>query len=117
MDPQGRYRVKFNFDLKAWKSGTESLWLRLAKPYAGNAYGFHFPLIDGTEVAIAFMQGNPDRPYVAHAMHDSVPPPLTNTAMSFAPPPITNYAWMINVGKSISNWLLNTAKANLILVT
>ncbi|MCO6546007.1 MAG: type VI secretion system tip protein VgrG, partial [Gilliamella sp.] len=78
IDPQGRYRVKFNFDLKAWKSGTESLWVRLAKPYAGNTYGFHFPLIDGTEVAIAFMQGNPDRPYIAHAMHDSAhPDPIT----------------------------------------
>jgi type VI secretion system secreted protein VgrG len=71
IDTHGRYRVKFNFDLKTWKKGTESLWVRLAKPYSGNTYGFHFPLIDGTEVAIAFMNGNPDRPYIAHAMHDS----------------------------------------------
>ncbi|WP_081298749.1 type VI secretion system Vgr family protein [Gilliamella sp. Bim3-2] len=79
IDPQGRYRVKFNVDLKQWKSGTESLWVRLAKPYAGNTYGFHFPLIDGTEVAIAFMNGNPDRPYIAHAMHDSAHPDLVTT--------------------------------------
>ncbi|OCG16122.1 hypothetical protein A9G24_05025 [Gilliamella sp. App6-5] len=79
IDPQGRYRVKFNFDLNEWKNGTESLWVRLAKPYAGNTYGFHFPLIDGTEVAIAFMQGNPDRPYIAHAMHDSAHPDLVTT--------------------------------------
>ncbi|WP_218058749.1 type VI secretion system Vgr family protein, partial [Gilliamella sp. App2-1] len=79
IDTQGRYRVKFNVDLKQWKSGTESLWVRLAKPYAGNTYGFHFPLIDGTEVAIAFMQGNPDRPYIAHAMHDSAHPDLVTT--------------------------------------
>lgn len=71
IDTQGRYRVKFDFDLKRWKSGEESLWVRLAKPYAGETYGFHFPLIDGTEVAIAFTEGNPDRPYIAHAMHDS----------------------------------------------
>lgn len=71
IDTFGRYRVKFNFDLKSWRSGEESLWVRLAKPYAGNTYGFHFPLIDGTEVAIAFTDGNPDRPYIAHAMHDS----------------------------------------------
>ncbi|MWP46017.1 type VI secretion system Vgr family protein [Gilliamella sp. Pas-s27] len=74
LDTQGRYRVKFNFDLKKWKNGEESLWIRFAKPYAGNNYGFHFPLIDGTEVAIAFMNGNPDRPYIAHAMHDSAHP-------------------------------------------
>ncbi|WP_200813831.1 type VI secretion system Vgr family protein, partial [Mycobacterium avium] len=29
------------------------------------------PLIAGTEVAIAFEQGDPDRPYIAHALHDS----------------------------------------------
>lgn len=46
------------------------MWVRLAKPYAGEKYGMHFPLIDGTEVAIAFVQGDPNRPYIAHAMHD-----------------------------------------------
>ncbi|WP_141674451.1 type VI secretion system Vgr family protein, partial [Gilliamella sp. HK7] len=79
IDTHGRYRVKFNFDLKEWKKGTESLWVRLAKPYSGNTYGFHFPLIDGTEVAIAFMDGNPDRPYIAHAMHDSAHPDHVTT--------------------------------------
>ncbi|WP_081296712.1 MULTISPECIES: type VI secretion system Vgr family protein [unclassified Gilliamella] len=74
IDPQGRYRIKFNFDLKNWKKGEESLWVRLAKPYSGNTYGFHFPLIEGTEVAVAFTNGNPDRPYIAHAMHDSAHP-------------------------------------------
>ncbi|WP_392562254.1 type VI secretion system tip protein VgrG [Orbus sturtevantii] len=78
IDTMGRYRVKFDFDLKTWRSGEESLWVRLAKPYAGDSYGFHFPLIDGTEVAIAFTDSNPDRPYIAHAMHDSThPDPVT----------------------------------------
>jgi type VI secretion system secreted protein VgrG len=45
--------------------------VRLAKPYGGDVYGFHFPLIQGTEVAIAFHDGDPDRPYIAHALHDS----------------------------------------------
>ncbi|MBI0035850.1 type VI secretion system tip protein VgrG [Gilliamella sp. B14448G11] len=79
IDTQGRYRVKFNFDLKEWRNGEESLWLRLAKPYAGSTYGFHFPLIDGTEVAVAFTNGNPDRPYIAHAMHDSQHPDHVTT--------------------------------------
>jgi type VI secretion system secreted protein VgrG len=30
--------------------------LRLAKPY-GDTYGIHFPLIQGTEVAVAFHEG------------------------------------------------------------
>ena len=80
IDTQGRYRIKFNFDLKNWKKGEESLWVRLAKPYSGDTYGFHFPLIDGTEVAIGFTNGNPDRPYIAHAMHDSTHPDHVATA-------------------------------------
>lgn len=79
IDTEGRYRIKFNFDLKNWQKGEESLWVRLAKPYAGDTYGFHFPLIDSTEVAIAFTNGNPDRPYIAHAMHDSSHPDHVTT--------------------------------------
>lgn len=74
VDVKGRYRVKLGFDLKEWESGQESLWLRLAKPYAGSQYGFHFPLLEGTEVAIGFTGGNPDRPYIAYALHDSSTP-------------------------------------------
>lgn len=80
IDIHGRYRVKLNFDLVDWSNGEESLWIRLAKPYAGSTYGFHFPLIDGTEVAIAFTDGNPDRPYIAYAMHDSNHPDHVTTA-------------------------------------
>ncbi|RON51536.1 type VI secretion system Vgr family protein [Pseudomonas frederiksbergensis] len=71
IDLEGRYRVNFLFDRDTWKPGEESLWLRLARPYAGDTHGLHLPLIPGTEVAIAFEQGDPDRPYIAHALHDS----------------------------------------------
>jgi type VI secretion system secreted protein VgrG len=72
IDMEGRYRVNFLFDRDTWKPGEESLWLRLARPYAGDTHGLHLPLIPGTEVAIAFEQGDPDRPYIAHALHDSL---------------------------------------------
>jgi type VI secretion system secreted protein VgrG len=71
IDSEGRYKVSFLFDRDTWKLGQESLWLRLARPYAGDTHGLHLPLICGTEVAIAFEQGDPDRPYIAHALHDS----------------------------------------------
>jgi type VI secretion system secreted protein VgrG len=71
IDLEGRYRVNFLFDRDSWKTGQESVWLRLARPYAGDTHGLHLPLIAGTEVAIAFEQGDPDRPYIAHALHDS----------------------------------------------
>ncbi|NWK86984.1 DUF2345 domain-containing protein [Raoultella terrigena] len=34
-------------------------------------YGLHLPLLAGTEVAIGFEDGNPDRPYIAGVLHDS----------------------------------------------
>lgn len=70
-DASGMYRVKFDADRDDKKQGMESMPVRFARPYGGDKYGFHFPLIQGTEVAIAFHEGDPDRPYIAHAMHDS----------------------------------------------
>lgn len=67
----GFYWVKFDADRDEKPMGYESMPVRLAKPYAGDTYGMHFPLIQGTEVAIAFHEGDPDRPYIAHALHDS----------------------------------------------
>ncbi|EIW5948837.1 type VI secretion system Vgr family protein [Klebsiella pneumoniae] len=74
LDPEGRYRVKLDFDRNSTEQGYAYLWLRLAKPYAGDTYGFHSPLIDGTEVAVVFDGGDPDRPYIAYALHDSEHP-------------------------------------------
>jgi len=69
---QGLYVVRFDLDFGNWSPGGESVPLRLAKPFAGALQtGFHFPLIDGTEVAVAFHDGDPDRPYIAHALHNS----------------------------------------------
>ncbi|WP_369071318.1 DUF2345 domain-containing protein [Klebsiella quasipneumoniae] len=70
-DASGLYRVKFDADREEKGQGQESMPVRLAKPYGGDVYGFHFPLVQGTEVAIAFHEGDPDRPYIAHALHDS----------------------------------------------
>lgn len=70
-DAAGLYRVVFDADEESRERGLESMPVRLAKPYGGDMYGFHFPLIQGTEVAIAFREGDPDQPYIAHALHDS----------------------------------------------
>ena len=71
IDDMGRYRVKLPFDLDEWSPGGDSRPVRLAKPYAGPNYGQHFPLHEGTEVMLSFVQGNPDRPYISGVMHDS----------------------------------------------
>ncbi|WP_379935631.1 type VI secretion system Vgr family protein [Enterobacter sichuanensis] len=76
VDARGRYRVKFDFDLDEKRDGFESALMRLGRPYGGDVFGFHFPLLDGTEVAVAFEGGDPDRPFIAHVMHDGKHPDL-----------------------------------------
>ncbi|WP_053144954.1 type VI secretion system Vgr family protein [Erwinia billingiae] len=71
INAEGLYRAQFGFDRTEWQKGFESCWLRLAKPYSGDTYGFHMPLLDATGVAIAFENGDVDRPYIACALHDS----------------------------------------------
>ncbi|AJB83462.1 type VI secretion system tip protein VgrG [Enterobacter hormaechei] len=74
LDEQGRYRVKLDFDREGTEAGYSYLWLRMAKPYAGDTLGWHTPLTDGTEVAIAYSNGDIDLPYIAYALHDSEHP-------------------------------------------
>nr|WP_024966387.1 type VI secretion system Vgr family protein [Pantoea sp. IMH] len=74
IDKDGRYRVSMLFDRDSWETGFESLWVRQSRPYAGDTYGLHLPLLAGTEVAIGFEDGNPDRPYIAGVLHDSAHP-------------------------------------------
>ena len=78
LDDQGRYRVRLDFDRDDAEQGFAYLWLRMAKPYAGETYGWHTPLTDGTEVAIAYSNGDIDLPYIAYALHDSEHPDTVN---------------------------------------
>ncbi|WP_082079616.1 type VI secretion system Vgr family protein [Cupriavidus basilensis] len=68
----GHYVVRFDFDFDGWPKGGESVPLRFAKPFAGaQQTGFHFPLLDGTYVDVAFRDGNPNKPYIASVQHNS----------------------------------------------
>lgn len=80
LDELGRYRVKLDFDRNGTEQGYAYLWLRMAKPYAGDTYGWHAPLLDGTEVSVVFDSGDPDRPYIAYAQHDSEHPDHVTSA-------------------------------------
>lgn len=71
LDNQGRYRVKLDFSREDTEPGYNYLWIRQAKPYAGETYGWHTPLIEGAEVGIAYDDGDIDRPYIAQVFHDS----------------------------------------------
>jgi type VI secretion system secreted protein VgrG len=54
---EGWYVIKLPFDLDEWSPGGTSRPVRFAKPYSGDNYGHHFPLIDSAEVALEFTAG------------------------------------------------------------
>ncbi|MEX3985203.1 type VI secretion system Vgr family protein [Paraburkholderia sp. EG287A] len=75
---EGWYVIKLPFDLDEWSPGGTSRPVRFAKPYSGDNYGHHFPLIDSAEVALEFTAADPNRPIMIGAMHDSLHPDLVN---------------------------------------
>jgi type VI secretion system secreted protein VgrG len=48
--------------------------------HAGANYGTHFPLKPGTEVLIAFVNGDPDRPVIVGAAPNPLTPSPVNSA-------------------------------------
>jgi type VI secretion system secreted protein VgrG len=67
IDKQGRYRAKMHFDqLKDHRSGRSegkrTLPIRMTQPYSGPDYGHHFPNHADTEMLVAFVNGDIDRP-------------------------------------------------------
>lgn len=73
IDDMGRYKVKLPLDLSDKKDGKASRHVRMMQPYSGGGMGMHFPLHKGTEVALMFLDGDPDRPVIA----GSIPNPDT----------------------------------------
>jgi type VI secretion system secreted protein VgrG len=63
-DSLGRIKVRMKWDHRADTVAAKAVWVRVIQPWAGTSWGFqHLPRV-GTEVAVAFMDGDPDRPVV-----------------------------------------------------
>ncbi|WP_119841641.1 type VI secretion system Vgr family protein [Salinibacter ruber] len=67
IDDQGRYRARMHFDqLKDHRGGRSegkrTLPVRMTQPYSGPDYGHHFPNHAKTEMLVAFVNGDIDRP-------------------------------------------------------
>ena len=79
LDSDGRYKVKMPFDVSGVAGGVASRWIRMAQPYAGAGYGSHHPLHRGTEVLVAHLDGDPDRPVIVGSVPNAhTPSPVTS---------------------------------------
>ncbi|MFT3768006.1 MAG: type VI secretion system tip protein TssI/VgrG [Minicystis sp.] len=74
IDAEGRYTIQFHFDTTQPGEQKASHPVRLAQPFAGSNYGMHMPLRRGTEVLLAFTNGDPDRPVIIGALYNATSP-------------------------------------------
>ncbi len=79
VDDDGRYLVELHFDSAAKGEARASRPIRMAQPYAGPNHGMHFPLRPGSEVLLAFMDGDPDRPVIVGAVPNAIAPSPVRT--------------------------------------
>ncbi|WP_299497190.1 type VI secretion system tip protein TssI/VgrG [uncultured Shewanella sp.] len=82
LDDEGRYKVKFPFDLSETEDGQASYWVRMAQPYGGSGHGMHFPLLKGTEVILTFEGGDPDCPLILSTAPNPENPSLVTDSNS-----------------------------------
>lgn len=69
-DDMGRVKVRFFWDHRADATPDGGVWARVVQPWAGGGWGAQFIPRVGTEVAVAFMDGDPDRPVVLGGLYN-----------------------------------------------
>ena len=73
---QGSLRLQFRWDRYGQSDDTSSAWVRCSQFWAGPSWGAVFLPRLGCEVAVAFEEGDPDRPLVIGSLYngDNAPP-------------------------------------------
>ncbi len=83
VDAEGRYRLVLPFVSSSANGQAVSRRVRLAQPLAGAGHGAHAPLRRGTEVLVAHLGGDPDRPVIVGAVPNALSPsPVTQANAS-----------------------------------
>ena len=75
-DELGRVKVRFYWDHRGDATGSDAVWARVIQPWAGNGWGAQFIPRVGTEVAVGFVDGDPDRPMVMGGLYNGVAAPI-----------------------------------------
>ena len=75
-DKYGRIKVRFFWDYREEATADNAEWVRVVQPWAGKGWGSQFiPRVD-TEVAVAFMDGDVDRPVVVGGLYNGQDNPI-----------------------------------------
>jgi type VI secretion system secreted protein VgrG len=77
-DEYGRIRVQFHWDRVGDNDAGSSGWIRVGGSWAGSQLGMTAIPRVGSEVVIHWLDGSPDRPYVANAVHNALYMPSWN---------------------------------------
>ncbi len=75
-DDLARVKVRFFWDHRSDASGGAAIWARVIQPWAGNGWGTQFIPRVGTEVAVAFVDADPDRPIVIGGLYNGISKPI-----------------------------------------
>lgn len=75
-DDMARVKVRFYWDWRKESTGSDAVWARVIQPWAGKGWGVQFLPRVGTEVAVAFVDGDPDRPIVIGGLYNGAQAPI-----------------------------------------
>lgn len=74
-DELGRVKLRFRWDYRGDGKVSTAVWVRVTQPWGGNNTGWSFIPRVGTEAAVAFLDGDPDRPVVIGQFHNGTERP------------------------------------------
>ena len=75
-DDYGRVKVQFHWDYRREATADKAVWARVVQPWAGSRWGWQFIPRVGTEVAVAFMDGDVDHPVVLGGLYNGDQMPI-----------------------------------------
>jgi type VI secretion system secreted protein VgrG len=75
-DKYARVKIKFFWDYRGEATADKSVWARVMQPWAGPGWGWQFIPRVGTEVAVAFIDGDADRPIVLGGLYNGDQMPI-----------------------------------------
>ena len=80
VDDLGRIKVRLMWDWRNETNADQAIWARVIQPWAGGGFGGQFTPRVGMEVAVAFVDGDPDRPVIIGGLYNGNQQPIYSAA-------------------------------------